>query len=150
MKIPLMVRERFNQLMPFVPITIKARHVRRSIPVIALVDTGSPWLALTPKDIGRLNIPMSAPTKPKEFPIIGFAGSRFWRYLLTDVTVFLRTETDEIVSVSLPSISLLWPTKGKSEEFEALPNVIGSDFLTIGQFALHFNPSEGTAFLERK
>jgi len=69
---------------------------------------------------------------------------------LTDVTVFLRTETDEIVSVSLPSISLLWPTKGKPEEYEALPNVIGSDFLTIGQFALHFNPSEGTAFLERK
>ena len=149
MIIPLRVRKKFDQLMPFAFITVKAHHVR-PIPVEALVDTGSPWLALTPKDIRRLNISISALKRPKKFAIVYLAGSKFWRYLLTKATIRLRAEGDEIVRVRLPSVSVLWPTKGKPKDYEPIPNVMGSDFLTVGQFHLHFNPCKRIAFLERE
>ena len=143
-----MVRKKFDQSMPFAFITIKARHVR-PIPVEALVDTGSPWLAITPKDVKRLNISISALRKPEKFAIVHLAGFKFWRYLLAKTTIRLRAEGNKIVRVRLPSVSVLWPTRGKPKEYEPIPSLIGSDFLTVGRFQLHFNPAKGIAFLER-
>jgi hypothetical protein len=150
MKIPLRIRKQFDELMAFVNVTIRAPHIRRPASTELLVDTGSPWISIAPRDVRRLNIPISALRKPQKFVAILFAGSKFWRYLLENATVYMIDETGKIVNVQLPTVSVLWPTKGKPEEFDSIPSVLGCDFLTIGDFQLHFDLSKMTAFLERK
>jgi hypothetical protein len=118
------------------------------MPLWVLVDTGSPWIAITPHDAMMLNIPFPALKKATEFPTIVFAGHKFQRLLLTDVALRARNETGEIVTFDLPSISILSPTKETPlEEFKGIPSVLGADFLNTKGLCLHFNPSKTEAFL---
>jgi len=68
---------------------------------------------------------------------------------LENASVYALDETGNIVKVDLPTVSVLWPTKGKPEEFDSIPSVLGCDFIAFGEFQLHFNPSEMIAFLEK-
>lgn len=146
MKIPLHLRRPFGELMPFVFITIGAPRVR-PLPIDALVDTGSPWIAITPKDILKLNISIKRLRKATEYVNVSLGGYKFWRYLL-GATVRMADENGRIISIDLPSISVLWPTMKKPpEEIKHIPSVLGSDFLTIGRFCLHFDPSKQIAYL---
>lgn len=148
MRIPLRVLRKFGQWMPFISITIRAPRVLH-IPVEALVDTGSPWIAITPKDILRLNISIKRLRKATEYVNVSLGGHKFWRYQLK-ATVALKDEEGKLINVNLP-ISVLWPTKKKwPDEIRDIPSVLGSDFLTIGRFYLHFDPSKQTAFLEKE
>lgn len=88
--------------------------------------------------------------KPKEYPIISFAGYKFNRFLVKNVTLRMRTEEEEMTT-RLPSISALWPTKKKvPDEVKHIPSVVGRDFLTKAKLALYFNPSKQIALLERE
>jgi hypothetical protein len=149
MKIPLRTHKQFDELMISVTATIKAPHIRRPLPLEFLVDTGSPWIALAPRDVKKTNIPISALKKPTKFVTILFAGAKFWRYLLGNASVYLVNELGNMVKIDLPTVSVLWPTKGKSEEFDCIPSVLGCDFITLGGFHLHFDPSNLIAFLEK-
>ena len=80
MKIPLRVRKRFGQFMPYGFISVRARRVR-PIPIEVLVDTGSPWISITPKDVMILNISISALKRATDYPEIALGGFKFWRYL---------------------------------------------------------------------
>lgn len=148
MKIPLRVVRKFGQWMPFVLVTIKAPRVRL-LPFEALVDTGSPWIAITPRDILRLNISIKHLKKVTEYAIVSLASHKFQRYQLQGAGVCIKDEEGKITSVKLP-ISILWPTKKKwPDEIKDIPSVLGSDFLTVGEFCLFFDPSKQIAFLER-
>jgi hypothetical protein len=149
MKIPLRVHKQFDELMISTTATIKALHVRRPLPLEFLVDTGSPWMALAPRDVKKTNIPIQALKKPTKYVTILFAGAKFWRYLLTNASVYVVDELSKMVKIDLPMVSVLWPTKGNPEEFDSIPSVLGCDFITIGEFDLHFCPSTATAFLEK-
>lgn len=150
MKVPLRVRRKFDEWMPFVSISLRAPRVRPT-PIEALVDTGSPWIALAPKDVRRLNISISRLRKATKYSRVTLAGYKFWRYLLTKVSAHMRTEKEGIISIDLPSISVLWPTKKKPPKgVKDIPSVLGSDFLTVGKFYLLFDPSRQIAFLERQ
>lgn len=132
--------------MPFAFITIRAVHVR-PIPIDALVDTGSPWIAITPKDVLRLNISIKHLKKAPEHAVVSLGGYKFWRYQLGG-TVCIRDEKGKAMGVNLP-ISILWPTLKKwPEAIRHIWSLLGSDFLRIGGFHLHFNPSKEIAFLE--
>jgi len=144
----LRIRKQFDELMTVVNATIRAPHIRRSIPIEFWVDTGSPWIAIAPRDVKKLNISIPALKKPEKFVTILFAGSKFWRYLLGNASMYMFDETGKIVKVDLPTVSVLWPTKGKPGEFDSIPSVLGCDFLTIGNFQLHFNPRKMIGFLE--
>ena len=149
MKIPLRVRRKFGQWMPFVSLAIYAPRVR-PVPIEALVDTGSPWIAIGPRDALRLNISIKHLRKATEYTTVALGGYRFWRYQLRG-TVRLRDEEGRIISIDLPSISVLRSTKKKPPEgMKDIPSVLGSDFLTIGRFHLHFDPSKQIAFLEKQ
>jgi len=150
MRIPLLVRKKFDELMPFVILTIRSAYVRRIIPILAVVDTGSPWTALTPEDTLKLNIPIKSLHKAEKFVRVGFAGSSFWRCLLPDVTIYMKTDTGETAKFSLPSISVLLPMKGKLQKFKGIPSVLGCNFITSEGFKLCFNPSKNVAFLEKE
>lgn len=149
MKIPLRVHKQFDELMISVIATVKAPQVRRPLPLEFLVDTGSPWMAIAPRDVKKTNIPIQVLRKPTKYVTILFAGAKFWRYLLTNASVYLVDESSRIVKIDLPTVSVLWPTKGNPAEFDSIPSVLGCDFITIGEFNLHFCPSNVTAFLER-
>lgn len=149
MKIPLRIRKQFDELMAFTNATIRGPHIRRAVPIEFLVDTGSPWIAMAPRDVKKVNISIPALKKPQKFVTILFAGSKFWRYLLENASVYVLDETGSMVKVDLPTVSVLWPTKGKLEEFDSIPSVLGCDFIALGEFQLHFNPSKMIAFLEK-
>jgi len=149
MKIPLRIRKQFDELMAFANATIRAPHIRRPAPIEFLVDTGSPWIAMAPRDVKKVNISIPALKKPQKFVTILFAGSKFWRYLLENASVYVLDETGNLVKVDLPTVSVLWPTKGKPEEFDSIPSVLGCDFIALEEFQLHFNPSKMIAFLEK-
>lgn len=120
------------------------------MPVEALVDTGSPWIAIAPRDILKLSIPIKSLQKATHFPEVSLAGHKFWRFLLRDVSVNIKDEKGRIIKINLSSISALWPTKKKwPDEIKHIPSVLGSDFLTTTKFALYFNPSKQMAYLER-
>lgn len=104
---------------------------------------------MAPRDVKKLNISIPSLKKPQKFVTILFAGAKFWRYLLENASMYLLDETDNIVKVDLPTVSVLWPTKGKPEEFDSIPSVLGCDFIALGEFQLHFNPSKMIAFLEK-
>jgi len=149
MKIPLRIRKQFDEPMISATATIKASCIRRPLPLEFLVDTGSPWIALAPRDVKKTNIPITSLKKPKKYTTILFAGAKFWRYLLENASVYLIDESGNMVKIDLPMVSVLWPTKGKPEEYDAIPSVLGCDFLTIGGFCLHFDPSHMKASLEK-
>ena len=149
MKIPLRINKQFDELMISATAIIKAPHVRRPLPLEFLIDTGSPWIALAPRDVRKTNIPISVLKKPTKYVTILFAGAKFWRYLLENASVYLVDELSKIVKIDLPTVSVLWPTKGKPEEFDSIPSVLGCDFITIGEFHLHFDPNNAIAFLEK-
>ncbi|MCS4540944.1 MAG: hypothetical protein HY929_01265 [Euryarchaeota archaeon] len=139
---------RFNQPMPFAFISIRTLRYRiRPMPLWVLVDTGSPWTSITPYDAMMLKIqePLKRAT---DYPEILFAGQKFWRLLLTDVSLRLKDETENVVAFDLPSITILKPTKKiSSEEFKGIPSVLGIDFMSMKELYLHFNPNKGEAFL---
>jgi hypothetical protein len=149
MKIPLRIRKQFDELMISATATIRASCIRRPLPLEFLVDTGSPWIALAPRDVKKTNIPITSLKKPKKYVTILFAGAKFWRYLLQNASAYLIDESGNMVKIDLPIVSVLWPTKGKPEEYDAIPSVLGCDFITVGGFCLLFDPSHMEASLEK-
>lgn len=123
----------------------------RPMPIEALVDTGSPWIAITPKDALRLNISIKHLRKAPQYTTVMLAGIKFWRYLLKGVSVHMKDEKGGIISIALPSISVLWPTQKKLPKgTKNIPSILGSDFLTTAKLSLHFDPSKQIAFLEKQ
>ena len=147
MKFPIRVTKKFGQWMPYIVFLIKANRVK-PMSIEALVDTGSPWLAITPKDCLRLNIPISHLIKSAEWPTITLASFKFYRYVFPTTNICLKDEKGKLFNFKFP-ISVLWPTKKKwPDQIKDIPSVMGSDFLTFGKLHLHYDPSNQTAFLE--
>lgn len=149
MKIPLRVRKRFGQPMPFVFIIVRAPHVK-PVPIDVLVDTGSPWMAIAPGDSQRLRIPVSSLEKAEEYQIVQLAGYKFRRLLLKRATIHLRGEQGKLVKVDMQSVTVLQPVGKPSSYIKQIPSVLGSDFLVAGRFALHFDPANRTAYLNKQ
>lgn len=148
MRVPLRLRRPFDEWWAFAFITIRAPRVR-PLPIEVLVDTGSPWIAITPKDILRLNISIKHLKKATKYVTVSLGGHKFWRYQLRG-TVHIKNEEGKVIDVNLP-ISMLWPTVKKwPNVIKHIPSILGSDFLRVGKFSLHFNPSKEIAFLEKE
>jgi hypothetical protein len=116
--------------------------------VDALIDTGSPFTVLSTNDILRTRLPI---TKMQSGETVLLAGFRFFNHPIKNVTMFFRTTTREAKKVELPSIGSLIPTKIDEKilrDIKHIPSLIGNDFLEEQKFALYFNPSTKTAYLE--
>jgi len=117
------------------------------MPIWVLVDTGSPWTAITPYDAMKLAIPTSALKVDAKYPNILFAGEKFRRLILKDVDLRIRDEAGKTIAFDLPSVSILSPTRNvPPKEFKGIPSVLGDDFLDAKGFCLHFD-SKREAFL---
>lgn len=151
MKIPLKLRKRFDEYMTFVSFIIRApQHHIRLLPILALVDSGSPWTSLAPMDSKMLNVPVRTLRRATNHPRIMFAGDEFWRLLMTDVELFFRDQNGEIVKFELPSVTVLDPIRrAPAEEYRGIPSVIGVDFIRIHKMALYLDLNKNISFLER-
>ena len=145
-KIPLHIRGLFGEEGIFLNFTIRGIPHANIIPVNALVDTGSPWLSISPKDCRLLNIPQNFLENAREFASISFAGQKFRRLVAKEVKIHVLAENNTILEFAMPSISVLKPTK-KSAETDLIPSVVGMDFMTKNGLALYCNPRKKEAYL---
>ena len=79
-QIPVQVKERFGAPSFWVYTRLVARRIR-PIPIRLLVDTGSPWTALAPRDWKLLGLTPRILNKATKYPRIGYAGYNFERYI---------------------------------------------------------------------
>jgi len=77
--IPLHVRPWFGEQAVFLTFFVKGFPHLRPISIEGLVDTGSPWLALSPQDSEALGVPIKRLSLPTENIDIRMAGLRFKR-----------------------------------------------------------------------
>ncbi len=147
MKLPLVVRKRFGDYLPYARVAIKGFPLG----FYALIDTGSPWTVITPMGVTMLkirafhNFPM-----PKKYSIVKFAGHEFERRLIKEIKICMKDEKGEIITFDKPTTNLLSSKRQiDPKEFKEVPIVIGCDFLRVNKFSLYFNPGKKTAFLEK-
>jgi len=137
-----------GKLFPFVTLVLVAKRPAITRPMVALIDTGSPFTVLSPKDVMSSRLPI---TRMQSGETVGLAGFRFFNHPIKNVTLNFRTEEGKRLEVSLPSIGALIPTKIDKKtlgEVKDIPSILGNDFLEDQKFALYFNPSTQTAYLE--
>ena len=82
---------------------------------------------------------------------VRLAGHRFINYKINKATLNFRTTEDELLTVRLPSIGALVPTKKNKkimDDVKHIPSIIGNDFLESQGLALYFNPSAQIVYLE--
>lgn len=151
-RIPLHLRKRFGENSIFLSFSIRTPHYHiRPCPLEALVDTGSPWLVISPADSKKMNIPIGSLKKPSEYADIRFGGCKFKRLLMEDVRVSVLTKQGRVATINPPFISVLKHTKKHPpSDIDDLPSVVGMDFLRICSLALHYDGLKKEAYLENK
>lgn len=114
------------------------------MPLEALVDTGSPFTALSPRDTVRLQIPLSRLDRHPELLSISFAGIDFIPRLAKGAEFIFRDKDGEEHEIKHEPLYVLEPTtlRSKWEEKGAfrLPNVIGMDFIKKWRIKPHLDP----------
>ena len=118
----------------------------KAIPINALVDTGSPWLAISPKDRKLLGIPQNYLRTAEQFINIRFAGHKFRRLVTKRTEIHVLNEKNRVVKLSMPFISVLKATKNR-DEIDMIPSVIGMDFLSKNNLSLVYKPKKREAYL---
>ncbi len=132
---------------PFVAFFIKAPGIAGHVD--ALIDTGSPFTVLSPKDIMSFRLPIKSMQRGET---VKLAGSRFFNHPLQNAVLYFRGDGDTLLKVELPSLGALIPTKIDEKtlnEVKVIPSILGNDFLEDQRLTLTFNPSGRTAFLEK-
>jgi hypothetical protein len=118
-------------------------------PSDALVDTGSPFTAIAPKDSERWQIPLSRLPRDSKLARIGF-GVDFIPRLAHNVEVIFRDEDGERHPISYPLYALepVIPRDKWGERVYRVPNVIGMDFLQHFRIKLQADPARSEVKLE--
>ncbi len=144
-RIPLEIAENrvvLNAVMESKGLRIAHRFIR------FVLDTGSPYSFLSEKEVLRLQIPIKDRVIAGE---VDFGGSRFNRVELPPVILHLLLE-DKIrytsFDVHLKALKTTKQSPEKRRTAQALPSVLGMDFLTEQKLSLHLFPSEKIAYLE--
>lgn len=131
---------------PFVTYFLTSSHINKVID--AIVDTGSPFTVLSTNEILGTRLPIHTMQKGE---MVSLAGFRFFRYLINNVSMSFRTDTNELVKVQMSSIGALIPTKLDKVTLKgvmSIPNIVGHDFLEENKVSFHFNPCVKSAYLE--
>jgi hypothetical protein len=96
------------------------------------------------------NVPVYSLERASVYPEVLFAGQKFWRLILPDVTIGLRNEAGEIIHFKMGLITVLQPTrKIPPDEIKGVESVLGTDFLRMNALRLIVDPPRNEAFLEK-
>jgi len=140
------IRYMSQRLFPFVSFTLSAPGIYKIIN--ALIDTGSPFTVISPRDLLATRYPFRAKRTDQ---IVFLAGHKFYRTQINRAKLLFKTENDKIFDINVRSIGALIPTKHDQKTIDAIisiPSLVGNDFLEDHNCSLHFNPNNQTADLE--
>lgn len=122
-------------------------RIRRKIMNFVL-DTGSPDSYISYKDALKLQIPLDK----QSTGITNFGGSKFNIISLPAFKFYLiKSDDNKITELESVQLSALKPTKTSKEHklaFEALPSILGLDFLKQQKLSLHVILTENMAYLQ--
>ena len=130
---------------PFVKFTFRwPRYRAWGVVLEALVDTGSPFTALTPRDTQRLQIPLSRLDRHPELHAISYASISFVPRFAKGAELIFKDEKGERHPIKHEPLLVLEPTipRAKWEEMQVyrIPNVIGMDFIKKWRIKPHMDP----------
>lgn len=130
---------------PFVKFTLRWPHYRVWGTVLeALVDTGSPFTALSPRDAQRLQIPFDRLGRHPDLSAISFAGFSLVPRLAKGAELIFKDEQGARHEIKHEPIFVLEPNFPRSLWEERgvfrLPNIIGMDFLRRWRVKTHLDP----------
>lgn len=152
MKINLQIKEYSEGLKPFIDFICRFPKQRRSAPISAFVDTGSPFSCISMKDIRRMTIPIKSIIKKEDYRILYIGGRTVKGYAIhTKVEFLFVDENGQKHNLTPKTLYLLMPTKEDEKSmrlFLHLPNILGVDFLLDYKLGLYFNPSKNIAWLD--
>lgn len=131
---------------PFISFFLRTSLISK--PLIALIDTGSPFTVLSPSDILSSRMPISQMQSGQSVKV---GGARFYNHQLGAAIMTFKTEKNEPFKADLLNIGALVPTKldqKTRDEVKPIPSIIGMDFLQQQKLALYCNPIAKMIYLE--
>jgi hypothetical protein len=147
-RIPCEVINLFSEaLMPFVSVSIASKSPPVRCRALALIDTGSPFTGISPKEALKSRIRMKG-ARGKPFRL---AGRKFGASPLSGATLSFRTEEGKAVTYEFDDMTAFIPTKTDTEtlkEVQSIPTIIGTDFLETFGLVLHFEARSKLAHLD--
>ena len=145
-RIPLHVRSWFGEKAIFLTFVVRGHPHIRPISIEGMVDTGSPWLAVSPQDCEALGISTKSLSLPSENIDVRMAGIKFKRMVMKNVEIVFLDENQNPVRIKMPYISVLEPTKHVGEK---VPSVVGMDFIRCGNLSFHYDYKKEEAYFEQ-
>lgn len=139
-KIPLQVYDFANGLRIMAHFWLRIEEIDRSIPIRAILDTGSPVTLIGVLDVMRMRIStlklkkLEGRNKP-----VNIGGGQITTRILEGTTL----RFSEGFEVSMP---VDFPIEGQRNPSQ--PSLLGVDFLLKANAKLFFNPSKKEAYLE--
>ena len=115
-----------------------------------VIDTGSADSYLGDKDVRILQISVKDRESKGEVDV---GGSRFKQVSLPKIKMYLLKEVNSKhdyieLQVSLSALKTTKSSKKKIQMAQALPSILGMDFLKEQKMSLHVFPAEDLAYLE--
>jgi hypothetical protein len=148
-RIPLQIIN--NQLILFATFSCSSLRVHHAF-MKFVIDTGSPESFISDNDVSKLQIAM----KDRENAgLIDFGGSRFKRAILPEakIDILLEDKTENLSIQLSHSFYALKTTKSnekKKQTAQALPSILGLNFLKEHNLSLHVIMTENLAYLQRE
>ncbi len=127
-------------------IQIPKMRVARAL--TAVVDTGSPFTSISPRDALALGLPFGNWQSGEPAYLAGF---RFYRHPL-EATLSFKDANSNLVRFR-QGIIVLVPTKmdkNALEQVQSIPSLVGTDFLEDQGLTLVFDPQANRAYLEKQ
>jgi hypothetical protein len=116
-----------------------------------MIDTGSPFTVIAPKDLLKFRIVLRSLSRAGG-SIVSVAGFKFRRHEMGEIDIRLRT-AKSFISFKSSLFSMIAPTKLSDMEdnrLQAIPSILGNDFLEDHNAAVYFDPATLEAYLDLK
>lgn len=118
---------------------------RKLISTSFILDTGSPKTIINYRDSIRLQIPLNSLQKQE---IISLGGRKHQGYKFDKVQFLFKTEEGKTVTEN-KEVLVIHPTSQRDiEEVQAIPTIIGTDFLKEKRYKLYCDIANKEAYLE--
>ena len=146
-RIPLQIIE--GRLVLLAAVECPSLRVRRQL-IEFVIDTGSPESYIGQKDSTKLQIPVK---DRREVGIIAFGGSKYKKIKLPSFTFYLLKQDNQkndylLFEVNLYVLKTAKISPQKVQAADALPSILGLDFLREQKLSLHVILTENMAYLQ--
>ncbi len=130
---------------------IRVSHGKKHLGFIkAIIDTGSPVTVISEGDALKMQIPVS--NLPSGGHHYGLGGSAIELKYMTDITFSMRTVEEKTENVHFDQIGISKSAIRDERALrisQAVPSIIGLDFLRDNKFTLHIDLTKNELYLER-